>query len=126
MRLRVAALFAPALLGAAALALALALSVPAATAATPPEAGGGSPAHCARLSRQIHHFEGMVERAEELGSAMWAERTQQHVDFLREQQKERCPDDAEDPSAKAAFLAFLNLLKIAGQAALSYFTFGAL
>ena len=87
--------------------------------------GPGSPAECARLDKQIHHFEDMVDRAETLDNAMWAERMQQHVDFLKEHQKERCPRDAEDASAKAAMLAFLNMLKLAGKAALSYFTFGA-
>src|SRR5262245_20788161 len=86
----------------------------------------GSPAECARPQKQIAHFEGMVERAEDLDNELWTERTQQHVDLLRERQRERCPDDAEDSAAKAALLAFMNLLKVAGQAALSYFTFGAL
>jgi hypothetical protein len=68
----------------------------------------------------------MAERAEELGNEMWAKGMQEHVDLLRDRQSERCPDDAEESAAKAAMLAFLNLLKVAGQAALSYFTFGAL
>jgi hypothetical protein len=87
--------------------------------------GPGSPAECARLDKQIHHFEDMVDRAEALDNQMWTERTQQHVDLLKERQKVRCPRDAEDASAKAALLAFLNMLKLAGKAALSYFTFGA-
>ena len=37
----------------------------------------------------------------------------------------RCPRDADDASAKAALIAFMRLLKVAGQAALTYFTFGA-
>jgi len=47
------------------------------------------------------------------------------VDLLKHHQEDRCPRDADDASAKAAFLAFLALLKVAGQAALTYFTFGA-
>ena len=85
----------------------------------------GSPAECARLHKQIAYFDGMVERAEALDNDLWAERTQQHVDLLRDHQRERCPDDAEDSAAKAALLAFMNLLKVAGKAALTYFTFGA-
>ena len=111
-------------------ALVLVLAPLAAGAEDAPEApqiarGPGSPAECARLEKQIQHFEGMVERAEALDNDMWAERTQQHVDLLKERQKVRCPRDAEDASAKAAMLAFLNMLKLAGKAALSYFTFGA-
>jgi hypothetical protein len=67
----------------------------------------------------------MVERAEAQGSQTWVDYTQNHVDLLRERQKQRCPRDAEDSSAKEAFLAFMRLLKLAGQAALTYFTFGA-
>jgi len=85
----------------------------------------GSPAECARLHKQIAYFEGMVERAEALDNELWAERTEQHVELLRDQQRERCPDDAADSAAKAALVAFANLLKAAGKAALTYFTFGA-
>ena len=86
----------------------------------------GSPAQCARLHKQIAHFEDMVERAEERGNDVWIEGMQQHVDQLRDEQRSLCPDDAADSAAKEAFLAFMNLLKVAGQAALTYFTFGAL
>jgi len=84
------------------------------------------PAECARLRKQIDHFEGMADRAEAKGNAMWTERTEQHVSLLRERQQERCPNDVPDDSAKQAFLAFMSLLKVAGKAALTYFTFGAM
>lgn len=83
------------------------------------------PAECARLHRQIAHFEGMAARADALGNELWTERTEKHVELLRERQKQRCPGDVPDDSAKEAFLAFMGLLKVAGKAALSYFTFGA-
>jgi len=106
----------------AALCLALPGVAPAATELTPPP---GSPAECARLHKQIAHFENMVERAEERGNQLWIDGMQAQVDRLREEQKQICPDDAEDAAAKKAFLAFLQMLKVAGQAALTYFTFGA-
>jgi hypothetical protein len=87
--------------------------------------GPGSPAECARLDKQIHHYEDMVDRAKALGNAMWVDRMQQHVDLLKQHQEVRCPRDAEDAPAKAAAIAFMRLLKAAGQAALTYFTFGA-
>jgi hypothetical protein len=68
----------------------------------------------------------MVERAEARGNELWTEGMQAHVDRLRDQQSTLCPDDAADSAAKKALIAFANLLKIAGQAALSFFTFGAL
>jgi hypothetical protein len=94
-------------------------------AATPP-LGGAHPAECARLKRQIDHFDGMVERAKEQDNELWAARTQQHVDLLRKRQSGRCPNDAEDNAAMEALIAFMGLLKVAGQAALTYFTFGAM
>jgi hypothetical protein len=109
---------------ATAAALLLLLAPCAASAATPPQALG-HPAECARLRKQIDHFEGMVERSEAQGNAMWAERTGQHVALLRERQKLRCPGDVPDDSARQAFLAFVSLLKVAGEAALTYCTFGA-
>jgi hypothetical protein len=107
----------------AALCLALPGVAPAASELSRPP---GSPAECARLHKQIAHFEGMVERAEARGNELWTNGMQDHVDRLREEQRTLCPDDAADNAAKEAFLAFMNLLKVAGQAALSYFTFGAL
>jgi hypothetical protein len=98
----------------------------AASAETPVARAPAHPAECARLNRQIDHFEGMSARAESQGNALWTERIGQHVALLREKQKERCPGDVPDDSAKQAFLAFMSLLKVAGQAALTYFTFGAL
>src|SRR4030095_954178 len=93
----------------------------------PPEIarGPGSPAECARLDKQIHHFEDMTERADALDNPMWVGRMQQHVDLLKQRQEVRCPRDADSASAKAALIAFMRLLKVAGQAALTYFTFGA-
>jgi len=87
--------------------------------------GPGSPAECARLLKQIQHFEDMVDRAEALHQEDWIETMQQQVGLLKQRQEERCPRDADDASAKAAFLALARLLKAAGSAALTYFTFGA-
>jgi hypothetical protein len=79
---------------------------------------------CARLRRQIEHFQGMTDRAEALESEMWAERMGQHVARLKERQADRCPQDV--PTDDSTARAFMQLLRIAGSAALSYFTFGAM
>ena len=114
-------------LRAAVAALALFFPLAVRAAEEPPELprGPGSPAECARLNKQIHHFEDMAERADNLGNAMWTERMEQQVELLKDRQEVRCPRDHEDASAKEALIAFMRLLKVAGQAALSYFTFGA-
>jgi hypothetical protein len=90
----------------------------------PVGAGAAGPAECARLRRKIDHFQGMAERAEALDNELWSERMGQQVSLLRARQLERCPNDVpkDDSTAKA----FMQLLRVAGQAALTYFTFGAL
>jgi hypothetical protein len=85
----------------------------------------GSPAECARRHKQVAHFEGQLDRAEALDSAIWKERIGHHLDALKAMQAQRCPDDVEDEGAKAAAEAFAQMLKLAGKAALTYFTFGA-
>jgi hypothetical protein len=97
-----------------ALALGLALLLPVTASAGTVE--------CRRLTRKIEHFSFMVERAHDLDNEMWEERTQQHLDLLIARRAARCPEYAEDDSAMRALAA---LLKLAGQAALTYFTFGA-
>lgn len=87
-------------------------------------AQAAGPAECARLRRQIDHFQGMTDRAEALESEMWTQRMGEHVAQLRERQAERCPQDV--PTDDSTARAFMQLLRLAGSAALTYFTFGAM
>ena len=80
------------------------------------------PAECARLARQIDHFAMMAERAKALKNELWIERMEQQLDLLKGMQAGRCPDDV--PIDEAAE-AFKFLVKLAAQAAITYFTFGA-
>ena len=84
----------------------------------------GGPAECARLRRQIAHFQGMTDRAEALGDAMWIERMGEHLALLKGRQADRCPNDV--PTDDSTARAFMQLLRVAGEAALTYFTFGAM
>jgi hypothetical protein len=86
--------------------------------------GPGGPAECARLRRQIDHFQRMVDRAEQLKSELWTGRIGSHIGMLRERQMNRCPQDV--PNDDSTARALMQLLKIAGSAALTYFTFGAM
>lgn len=87
-------------------------------------AGPAGPAECARLRRQIDHFQRMVDRAKALDSDLWTGRIGSHLGMLRGRQLDRCPQDVprDDSTAKA----FMQLLRVAGSAALTYFTFGAM
>ena len=80
------------------------------------------PAECARLKRQIDHFYGMFERAQAFDNDMWEERLSQHLGTLLVMQEARCPNDVRVDETAEAFKQFL---KLAAQAAIMYFTFGA-
>ena len=102
----------------------LAIAALAAGLLAPLGAQAANPAECARLRRQIDHFYGMNERAKALKSQLWTDRLGNHLGMLRARQLDRCPQDVprDDSTAKA----FMQLLRVDGAAALTYFTFGAM
>ena len=87
-----------------------------------PALAGAGELECNRLTHQIEHFSGMVERAHEFDNAMWAERTQDHVERLVARRAAVCPGYG---ASEQAMQAFAQLLRVAGRVALTYFTFGA-
>lgn len=87
-----------------------------------PAVAWAGPAECRRLESRIDHFEGMLERARLLENEMWEGRMEQQVDLLKARASVRCPDfEPDDQTAER----IEQLLKLAGKAALTYFTFGA-
>jgi hypothetical protein len=103
----------------------LAVAVAAAGLLAPAVASADAgPAECARLRRKIDHFTGMHERAVALDNELWSERMGEQVALLRARQADRCPQDV--PTDDTTARAFMQLLRLAGQVALTYFTFGAL
>ncbi len=102
--------------------LLLAMAMSAALLLSAGVAVAGSPAECARYRRQIDHYQGMVERAEDLDNELWTARTRDHVGKLKAMQKQRCPEDV---PVNTTLLAFERMLKLAAKAAVTYFTFGA-
>lgn len=100
--------------------VALALLWPAAAVAV-------DPADCARLIRQHQHYEGMADRAAQLGNEQWEAGMRQHVAVIEAQLDNRCPEyTAEKKAVKKAIADFVEFLKIAGKAALTFFTMGAM
>ena len=92
----------------------------------PSVALAGSPAECARLMRQIHHYEGMSDRAADRDSEMWEARMNTQVELLKSQLLARWPDWAnDDQAAREAARQFAEFLKLAGRVALAFFTMGA-
>lgn len=89
----------------------------------PQSALATNPAQCQRLNRQIAHYQGMAARADDLGRDDWADKTQYHVNLLMATRREAgCAVPVQD---SAMSKAFVQILKLAGSAAVSYFTFGA-
>ncbi len=87
-----------------------------------PGVAGATEIECRRLTSQIEHFSNMVERAHQLDNAVWAARTQDHLDQLVATRAAECPGYS---ASDQAMQAFGQLLRVAGRAALTYFTFGA-
>ena len=104
-------------------ALALALALAIGLSVLMPATASAGTVECRRLTRRVEHFTGMVERARARDNEMWEERTQQHLDVLIGRRAARCPEYAKDDSTMRALAA---LVRLAGRAALTYFTLGAL
>lgn len=87
-----------------------------------PLPAGAGQLECNRLTQQIEHYSAMVDRAHEFENAMWAERTQDHLNNLVARRAAGCPGYG---ASEQAMQAFADLMRIAGRLALTYFTFGA-
>ena len=94
------------------------LLLPAVAMADPPD--------CSRLMRQINHYEGMIQRAEALDKDDWADKTQAHVDMLDDRLASRCPSYSARDEEQEAKRQLAILLKVAAQAAVKFFTMGAM
>lgn len=79
------------------------------------------PAECSRLRRQVERYVGMQSRAAALDNAMWKDRLNNQITYLRGMQAARCPQDLPVDRAGQAFQEFL---KLAAKGAITYFTFG--
>lgn len=91
-----------------------------------PSVALADPPDCARLLRQINHYESMVERAEDLGNELWADRTQGHVDLLEDRLASRCPNYTDRDERQEIARQTMRLMKVAADAAVTFFTMGAM
>ncbi|MDJ0867392.1 MAG: hypothetical protein QNK03_14875 [Myxococcota bacterium] len=76
---------------------------------------------CRKLTRQITHFEGVVEMAQERDNELWELATLKHINRLAYRRAKLCPE-FRGPSPREQMA---KLLKTAGKLAIQYFTFGA-
>ena len=81
---------------------------------------------CKRLTKQIENHEQSIAMANRRGNALWARATQAQIDRLDQRRIKLCPD-LYTPSARAQALAEMKrLAKMAANAAVSFFTLGAM
>ena len=100
----------------AAMLFALALLAPALSTAGPMQ-------ECRYLNQRISFFTERMVRAEEMGEERWVARFGGHLDALVDRRASLCPGYGPGEEAQAAFA---ELLKLGGQAALTFFTLGML
>ena len=67
----------------------------------------------------------MADRADEMGNEPWAEKTQAHVDLLEDRLAARCPQYSARDEEQEIKRQFAQLLKVAADAAVKFFTLGA-
>lgn len=78
---------------------------------------------CNYLTQRIDFFSARLARARAVGDSAWESRFAGHVTELVNQRAATCPGYGAGAQAQAAML---ELLKLGGQAALTFFTMGAM
>jgi hypothetical protein len=81
-----------------------------------------NPARCARYAREIIQYQQMAGRADALGNDEWRDKLEAHVERLRERAEPQCP---EIKMSDSTWESLKQLIRLAGKAAVAYFTFGA-
>ncbi len=81
---------------------------------------------CIRLTKQLLRYAGDLEMARDRGNALWEEATNQQIARLANRRDRLCPSIAANPNNDLFWRRVGNILGIAAQAAIKYFTWGAL
>ncbi len=81
----------------------------------------GAARSCRKLTRQIEHYQEVVQRAQQRQDELWEQTMQQHVDRLVIRRAARCPEYVVDDETWDRIKEFLYL---GGKIAIRYFTFG--
>ena len=89
----------------------------------PVTASAGPLQECRYLNQRIEFFSARLEHASEMGDDRWVERFGGHLAELVNRRAAICPGYGPGEQAQAAFA---ELLKLGGQAALTFFTLGML
>ena len=107
---------------------AIAISLVGISLALPAQAVRGT-RDCRRMTRQIAHYEGVADVAKQRDNEMWRTATIAHVERLQVRRAKMCPQYVAELQEKNAAIraarATKAFMKMAGKAALRYFTMGA-
>lgn len=88
---------------------------------------GGYHGQCAKLTRQISHFQDVSDMARERDNQLWLASTAAHIERLRDRRSRLCPeyDQLVERMRTEEFWRDTYALTIAGaKTAMRYFTFG--
>jgi len=83
---------------------------------------------CRRITRQISHYEDVVDLARERDNELWEKATIDHMQRLADRRRRLCPEmvaETEKSQARKIMDDSAEFLKAAGKIALQVFTFGA-
>ena len=86
---------------------------------------------CRRMTKQINHFEqDVLVMARDRGNDLWEKATEDHINRLKDERADRCPEWAKQRTAiaraKAEAAAWARLIQMAAKGAAKYFTGGLL
>jgi len=87
---------------------------------------GAHTGQCRRLTRQIAHYQGTIELAEQRGNALWEAETRKHVKRLETKREDLCPEYKKPNAAVELSRSTRRLIKKAAITAFDYFTTGGL
>lgn len=79
---------------------------------------------CRKITRQIAHFNDVAGTARSRGDGRWLGATNDHIRRLSMRRSRLCPGSYSPPPEYQWMADFQRVAKVAGQAALRYFTFG--
>jgi membrane-bound lytic murein transglycosylase MltF len=102
--------------------LALVLAVTVALLAPAVAGARNSPVECQHIAQQLVHFDAMKQRAAQLDNPLWVQRFKAHIAELEDRQAAACPDQS---AALESAKQLRDLMKLAAEGALTFFTFGA-
>ncbi len=80
---------------------------------------------CRRLTKQMSNLNWAVEEARRRDNEIWERATAVQIYRMAERRERLCPGWGDEARLARARAQFMKFMKMAGEAALRYFTFGA-